>query len=168
MRMTRLWMTGCMALVLLAAGRWLPRDDLGEDGRGRLRVALSSRHGLNEAVDRIERLARQRGLVVMARAPAKGLPDALGVAGERQARVLVLGDANGRTPALQREGQAVPELPWQVVVSQRADGGTDIWLPPHEAWSDTLPEANGQGADVSPDTVRRLQALPADVRAALA
>ncbi len=166
MRMTRLWMTGCMALVLLAAGRWMPREDAGEDGRGRERVALSSRHGLNEAMNRIERLARQRGLVVMARASAQAEGASMAGGAQHPARVLVLGDGHGRTPALQHEGQAVPELPWQVVVRERADGGTDIWLPSPQAWSQALPEGDGPAA--SADTLRRLQALPGDVEAALA
>jgi hypothetical protein len=176
MHMTRLWMTGCMALVLLAAGRWLPREAPEETASGeRNRPSLSTRHGLNETVSRIEKLARQRGLVVLARAPAQ----AAGVAAvaSRQAsradlnvaampsqaptdaRVLVLGDADGRTAAWQPAGQAVPVLPWQVVVRQRPDGGTDVWLPA----ADALPPV----ADAAGDALQQIQALPQAVSDAL-
>ncbi len=174
MHMTRLWMTGCMALVLLAAGRWLPRDAAEEAASGeRSRPSLSTRYGLNETVSRIERLAKQRGLVVLARAPAKSAlastPSSADNAtqasdGPQQvladARVLVLGDADGRTAALQVEGQAVPVLPWQVMVRQRADGGTDVWLPADDAFPPV--------ADATGDTLRQLHTLPQAVTDALA
>ncbi len=149
MHMTRLWMTGCMALVLLAAGRWLPREAPEETASGeRNRPSLSTRHGLDETLSRIERLARQHGLLVLARPPARS-----------DAQVLVLGDADGRTAALQVEGQSVPVLPWQVMVRQRPDGGTDVWLPAEDA----LPPV----ADVASDTLRQLRSLPQAVSDAL-
>jgi uncharacterized protein (DUF302 family) len=172
MHMTRLWMTGCMALVLLAAGRWLPREAPEETASGeRNRPSLSTRHGLNETVSRIERLARQRGLVVMAQAPAQATaatpaspPAALPAGAMRpqglaDARVLVLGDADGRTAAMQVEGQSVPVLPWQVMVRQRPDGGTDVWLPAEDAFPPV--------ADVASDTLRQLRSLPQAVSDAL-
>jgi len=184
MHMTRLWMTGCMALVLLAAGRWLPREAAEETASGeRSRPSLSTRYGLNETVSRIEKLAKQRGLVVLAKAPARAgvemaaaphaarhealsdarhaapSSDAAGQQALADARVLVLGDADGRTAAWQVEGQTVPVLPWQVVVRQRPDGGTDVWLPSAEA----LPPV----ADAAGDALRQMQNLPQAVSDAL-
>ncbi len=69
MRMTRIWMTGCMALVLLAAGRWPVREEVDADPRertritqGAVRIGSKPRVGVDEILSNCfgrERLGRQ-------------------------------------------------------------------------------------------------------------
>lgn len=151
MRMTRYWMTGCMALIMLA-GRAPQRDDA-EDGhlRQRTRITLTSKYDVDETARQIERSARMSGLPVLVRTalPAR---DAAAQEEDHGAQVLVLGNEDGRTPVLQAEGRAVPHLPWQVTIRRLADGRAEV----------TLPDARGlpvpEGVDEQ--TMDRLNALP--------
>ena len=154
MRMTRrIWMTGCMALVLLAAGRGLSRqEDDGVERSQRPRITMTSKFDLDETVRQIERTARKSGVAVLARAvppPAEGEGMAAG-----ETRVLVLGDDDGRTPVTQADGGQQLDLPWKVVIRLRADGQTEVSLPHPEALEippeDTIAEA----------TLARVSALP--------
>ncbi len=146
-------MTGCMALVLLLAGR-MPTRAEGEapDRSGKSRLTVSSRHDLDETARRVGLLARELGGTVVASTALRA-----DQAGADHERVLVLGDEAGRTPALQAEGDALPVLPWQVWLRQGADGRTEVSLidprglplPPGVAhsWQDRLqrwPELLGQ------------------------
>jgi len=150
MRMTRLWMTGCMALILLAAGRWPTRDEQDETQlRQRTRIALTSKFGVDETAQQIERFARRNGLVVLASTVAQA--PAGDKAHDGEARVLVLGDASGHTPVLQEGNHAAPQLPWQVLIRQRPDGQTEVWWPTLEA---SVPEG------VSLETLAKVTALP--------
>lgn len=128
---SRLWMTGCMALVLMLAGRGARA--MGADGddarRGpRALIQLSSKFDLDETTRRVEQLGRQLGWRVMARTSG-------------EARVLVWGDEAGRTPAVQVAGEPLPVLPWQVTLRPLPTGGTEVSLidpsavplPPEEA-----------------------------------
>lgn len=123
MRLKRYWMTGCMALVLMAAGR-LPelgeREDMAEPKLGW--VTLTSKHGLDETVQKLTHAARSRGLSIMARvAPGRAAgTDAA------PALVLVLGDVDGHTPVVQDTSHAAPHLPMQVLVTARSDGSTAV------------------------------------------
>jgi uncharacterized protein (DUF302 family) len=127
MRLKRYWMTGCMALVLMAAGR-LPelrdrdRDDVAGQASGW--VTLTSKHGLDETVQKLVSAARSRGLSVM----AKVSPDRLAGASSQSppATVLVLGHTDGHTPIVQDTANAAPHLPMQVLVETRRDGSTAV------------------------------------------
>ena len=127
MHMNRIWMTGCMALVLLLAGR-APVRAAQEDDRpdSRSRITLSSRYGLDETTRRVEQLARSLGWSIVARTrPSPAAGEALAPVADR---VLVWGDESGRTPAFQPEGAPLPSLPWQIWLKARADGGTEVSL----------------------------------------
>lgn len=125
MRMTRYWMTGCMALVLLAAGRW-PEVGERDEALAPLSgwVTMTSRYSVDETIRKIERSARQQGLAVMARLE-QGLQQ-----GGRQAAVasavLVLGDRGGQTPMIQADARLTPELPLKLLVAGQPDGSTRI------------------------------------------
>lgn len=125
MRLKRYWMTGCMALVLMAAGR-LPefgeREDVAKPKLGW--VTLTSKHGLDETVQKLTHAARSRGLSVMARVSSEHLAGR--DAASTPALVLVLGDVDGHTPVVQDTANAAPHLPMQVVVSTKSDGSTTV------------------------------------------
>lgn len=150
MRITRLWMTGCMALVLLAAGRWPARDEQDETHLGqRTKIALTSKFDVDETAQQIERFAKRNGLVVLAHTTPQA-PDG-DMAHEGETRVLVLGDESGHTPVLQEGNHAAPELPWRVLIRQRPGGQTEVWWPTLEA---SVPDG------VSLETLAKVTALP--------
>jgi uncharacterized protein (DUF302 family) len=160
MRMTRYWMTGCMALILLAAGRWPARDETEETQlRQGARITLTSKYGLDETIRQIERSARLNGLPVVAR--ASPTPPVGSAAQAGQARVLVLGDEGGQTPMLQADDRPVAsaDLPWTVLIHQRADGRTEVSLSDPDAMA--LPDG------VSSELLERVTAMPQLVRAAI-
>lgn len=108
MRLSRYWMTGCMALVLLVAGRSLPssdpRNESDESDQERKGWVVShSNRPIDETVRLLQQAARNHGLAVLADL-APGAPSgqasqaAVGVAHQR---VLVLGRPDGHTPVLQ-------------------------------------------------------------------
>ncbi len=162
MRMTRYWMTGCMALVLLVAGRAPQRDEPEDDRlRERTRITLTSKYDVDETVRQIEASVRRSGLPVLARTAVKSARTAEDDAapGPVETQVLVLGDEAGQTPALQADGQALPELPWTVMVSPLPDGQTQVTL------SD--PGALQPPEGVSAQTARKVATLPDVVKAAI-
>ena len=157
MRMTRYWMTGCMALILLVAGRWPQRDELEEDRQGYgSRITMTSKYGADETARQIARSVRRSGLPVLLKTvvtPPGGAPD------QGEARVLVLGDEGGQTPMRQADGQALPELPWTVLIRALPDGRTEVSL--------TDPSGVAPPEGVSAQTLRMVTALPELVRAAI-
>lgn len=149
MRITRYWMTGCMALILLGAGRWPQRDEQEEEREGqRASIALTSRYNVDETVRQIERSVRRNGLPVLLRTAVR---PPHGADQTDEAKVLVLGDEGGQTPVLQAEGQATPELPWKVVVRPGADGQAEVLL--------TDPRSMAPPEGVSPQTASKLASL---------
>lgn len=124
MRLKRYWMTGCMALVLVAAAR-LPEvpdnEDVSDSRFGW--VTLTSKHGLDETVSKLTQAARSRGMSILAKvSPQRGEQDV----GKAPALVLVLGDHDGHTPVVQNAAHANPHLPMKVVVETRRDGSTAV------------------------------------------
>jgi uncharacterized protein (DUF302 family) len=165
MRMTtRIWMTGCMALVLVAAGRWPVRDeqdsDADADQRGqRTRITMTSKYDLDETIRQVERSVRRSGLPVVARAVPRA-PQG-GALVHEGARVLVLGDEGGRTPVMQADGGMSTELPWQVLIRQRPDGQTEVSMPDAEAMALSLPEEIGR------ETLDKVTALSGVLKSAI-
>jgi uncharacterized protein (DUF302 family) len=183
MRMTRYWMTGCMALILLAAGRWPAREEIEETQvRQGARITLTSKYGLDETLRQIERSARQNGLPVVARTALQppALADAPAMVGAAQQGVAkvgaqavpkaaehngargavhVLGDEGGQTPMIHDDGAAAADLPWKLLIRQQPDGRTEV------SFSD--PRATALPDGVSVDLARRVMALPQLVRAAI-
>jgi uncharacterized protein (DUF302 family) len=160
MGVKRYWMTGCMALILVAAGRW-PQDDQ-DDATGRAQrswVTLTSKYDVDETVRKIERVVRGNGLPVLARADAVRPAGPMAAGGEAPVHVLVLGDDAGHTPIVQAEADAPPELPWRVLVRKRDDGLTEVGF--ERVNADTLPE------ELTAETVARVNALPKVLAAAV-
>lgn len=157
---SRFWMTGCTALVLLAAGQPGLRANEDEDSSRRQAVTLSSGYPLDETLARIARQARQEGLAVVAQFDAPGNPaGAAGAAGAAGPRVLVLGDEAQRTPVLQGQPHNRLALPLQVVVLPTADGGTQVAVDDAAYW--------GQQPVVPGEVVERVAALPMLIESAL-
>lgn len=158
MQMTRYWMTGCMALILLVAGRWPQREEQEENQlRQRSWITLTSKYGMEETVRQIERSARLTGLPVVARAAPK--PPTGSSHGAGEARVLVLGDEGGQTPMMQADSDTAPDLPWTVLIRRRADGQTEVRLSDPDAMD--LPDG------VSASLLERVTALPQALKAAI-
>lgn len=131
MRMSRYWMSGCMALVLMAAGQWpsAARDaDAGDADLERQGwVAMTSRLPLDQTVKQLQRAARAKGMPVVADVVADGATASTrpteGVSG---ARVLVLGRQDGHTPIFQAADAGPMDLPWRVMLQSRPDGSTRV------------------------------------------
>ena len=163
MRMSkRIWMTGCMALVLVAAGRWPVRDNDDQDDADqrsqRTRITLTSKYDLDETVRQVERSVRRAGLPVVARAVPRA-PEGQALTADA-ARVIVLGDEAGLTPIMQADGAPAPELPWQVLIHQRPDGQTEVSLPAPEALA-AMPD------DVASATLEKVSALTDRLKSAI-
>lgn len=135
MRVKRCWMTGCMALVLLVAGRGADATEREEGAREPDDwVTLSSPLSAEETVRRLRRAAERRGLAVVAEVkPA---------ATDTKAAVLVLGTEDGHTPMLQEAQAPLPELPLQLVVEAAEDGSSRVSYRRSRAWlrNEGLPE----------------------------
>ncbi|HET6787020.1 MAG TPA: hypothetical protein VFW84_04595 [Aquabacterium sp.] len=157
MKLSRYWMTGCMALVLLVAGRGASaaaREE-GEQDERRGVVTASSQRPLDETLQRLRAAARRHGFDIMV--------NLAGGSGPWAERVLVLGHRDGRTPVVQttsttgREGGW--ELPLRLWLRSGPDGATQIiYGDPREL------KASG---DLPPEMLQDVAALPAIVSAAL-
>lgn len=151
MRMARHWMTGCMALVLLVAGRGSQREEIeGEHVRPGARITLTSKYDVDETARQIERSARSSGLPVLLRTSVRS--EGREAPHGAPAQVLVLGSEDGRTPVLQPDERAAPHLPWRVTIRRLADGRTEVSLPD----ASHLPVPEG----VDEQTLSRLHDLP--------
>ncbi|MBC7701253.1 hypothetical protein, partial [Aquabacterium sp.] len=125
MRLKRYWMTGCMALVLMAAGR-LPElrdsEDVADSKVGW--VTLTSKHNLDDTVTKLMQAARSRGMLVLAKVSPQR-PGGQDMS-NAPALVLVLGDTDGHTPVFQDTSNANPHLPMKVLVETQRDGSTTV------------------------------------------
>ena len=160
MKLSRYWMTGCMALVLLVAGRSasaVDRDENDPDERHAM-ITASSSQPLDETLRRLQTAARRHGLEVMVNMAAAG--DAAG----QSERVLVLGHRDdGCTPVVQAASTGTHEgqwaLPMRLLVKTSADGAT------HITYGD--PGALHASGELPPEMLRDVAALPSIVSAAL-
>ena len=159
MKLTRYWMTGCMALVLLVAGRGasaVDRDENDPDERHAM-ITASSQQPLDETLRRLQTAARRHGLEVMVNMASAG------GAGESE-RVLVLGHRDdGCTPVVQAAttdaGEGQWALPMRLLVKTSADGAT------HISYGD--PGALRASGELPPEMLHDVAALPSIVSAAL-
>lgn len=176
MRMSRYWITGCMALVLLAAGQSASRAEPESARRGW--ITRSSRFSVDETIDRIEKAAQARGIAVFAKvgSPSAASAEAPMAPGERVLRgdamatpilegaaasstVLVLAADDVGTPVLQPADSARIELPLQIRVEQGPDGRTLV------AVNDSTYLAEQGGAP--PDVLSNVAGLPGLIDSAL-
>lgn len=162
MRMSRYWMSGCMALVLLAAGRWPELGDREESDLGRRGwVTITSKYSLDQTVRQLQRAARAQGLPVVADVAA-GASTAQSVKGtglDGAGRVLVLGRADGHTPVMQANDASPLDLPLRLLLRAQPDGSTRVMFsdPRRLAGQEALP----------PDVMDDIATLPRVVSAAL-
>ncbi len=157
MRLSRYWMTGCMALVLLAAGRWPmqgERDDTELERRGW--VTVSSPLSADEAVRKLKQAASRFGMPVMAQMRPSS---AVGHRGEFDPQVLVLGSSDGHTPIVQAEASSPMDVPLKVLVRSMPDGSSQVMYSSARVWSSQ--------ADVPPELLQDMAALPKVVQSAL-
>ena len=147
---SRFWMTGCTALVLLAAGDAQPPADEGSSRRQA--VTLASGYPVDETLERIVRQARHQGLAVVARLDAPS--DA--AAGRR---VLVLGGAAPRTPGLHGQPAHAPAPPARGGQAPPGDGRAEVAVDDAAYWQ--------QQPVVPGEVVARVAALPTLIESAL-
>lgn len=112
----RCWLTGCMAVVLLAA-----HDS---QTRQRAQQGFTSRFSLADTIKRLEAQAEQSGLAVFARLAAP-LQQWHG----RSASLLVLGISPDATPVIQTSPRAPIDLPLLLWVEEQPQGGSKVLLP---------------------------------------
>lgn len=159
--MSRYWITGCMALVLLAAGQTPSRAESESARRGW--ITRTSRYSVDETIDKLEKAAHERGIAVFAKVdnrPATANPSATVADGEASgSQVLVLGPDDTGTPVMQSENRARIELPLQIRVERGPDGRTVV------AVNDSayLAEQGGAPSDV----LSNVAALPGLIDSAL-
>lgn len=129
----RCWLTGCMAVVMLAAGD-ARAEDFGQDRR-------QTRYSTSETMARVVASAQARGLSVVARIPMPG----------QHVEWLVLGPTPDETAVIQHAGDAGIELPLTLQISETEDGGAEVRF--HDA---SMPGAHS----LSDDLRERMDALP--------
>jgi uncharacterized protein (DUF302 family) len=158
MKLSRYWMTGCMALVLMVAGRGSMASMRGESETEERRgwISSASQQPLDETVRRLQLAARRHGFQVMVNMPASGVASCT-------ERVLVLGRHDGRTPVVQSGGEGaahgVWDLPLRLLVQTLPDGSTRV------AYGDPTELSAPEG--LPSDMLQDMAALPAIVSAAL-
>ena len=147
----RTWMTGCLAVVSVALGAqraaWATEPP-GREPRGDWR---RSSHGLAETVQRLEAVAQQRGLTVLARWTHPALPT--------DGAVLVFESRAGGTAGRMRADGSQAELPLSLRIRSGPDGRAEVLLP------DTRPL--GPDTALPPVVARELTELPGVVADAL-
>lgn len=167
MRMSRYWMSGCMALVLMAAGQWpvAAQDAVDDDLERQGWVAMTSHLPLDQAVKQLQRTARAKGMPVVAEvtsAPRAAASKLKSEAAAAETRVLVLGRQDGHTPIFQAADSGTMDLPWRVLLQRLPDGSTRVLFndPAHIA-------ARIDHADPADGALAGLGALPEVITAAL-
>lgn len=168
MRMSRYWMSGCMALVLMAAGQWpaSAAETVDTDLERQGWVSLTSRLPLDQTVKQLQRAARAKGMPVVAdvssAATPRPAPRESNADTAAETRVLVLGRHDGHTPIFQAADSGTMDLPWRVLLQSLPDGSTRVLFndPAHIA-------ARIVHADPADDALATLGALPEVVTAAL-
>ncbi len=159
--MSRYWISGGMALVLLAAGQASGRAESDSARRGW--ITRTSRFSVDETVAKLERAAQERGIAVFAkvdnRVPAPVGSQAATSDQSPASQVLVLSADDSGTPVMQSESRARIELPLQIRVEQGPDGRTVV------AVNDSayLAEQGGAPSDV----LSNVAALPGLIDSAL-
>ena len=112
-RPARLWMTGSLAVVMMAL---MPgRFAAGEERPRSAKLSRPSPYGVAETVLRIESAARSDGLSVLVR-----------LEGARP--VIVLASSVGGTPVVLDENGARPDMPLAVQVRAGAGGGSEVLI----------------------------------------
>ena len=121
MSMTRYWMTGCMAVVTMAAQHAQVRAQT-EPTHRKHTLSRTSRHSMHTTVGRIEAAAQAFGLSVFAHLEGSNhsaIPHAV------TEEILVLGDADGVTPVFQDAWSDTDlGLPLEVRVTEMDDGSS--------------------------------------------
>ena len=141
----RIWMTGCVAVVMAALGAGRASATFDVESVKRL-----SRFGLTETVQRLEASAPSRGFSVFASVQHAATHDA-GVSA-----VIVFESSRGGTPVWMESDMAAPHLPLTLRVVLDASGSTQVLIA--GALPDDLP------ADVMQD-LAQLQGLVTDALA---
>jgi uncharacterized protein (DUF302 family) len=121
-------------------------------------IALPSRHGPKETVDRLAAAVAEKGMAVLARIDHAGAAAKVGL-DLRPTEVLIFGNAKAGTPLMQAVQTVGIDLPLKALVWQDAHGKT--WL----GYNDPAWIAQRHGAD-APTLGAMTAALAAVARAA--
>lgn len=155
----RIWMTGCMAVVLTSVG-----VASAFDGDDRERVVHASRYSVDETVLRLAAAAQEHGLAVFARLPHRPEPFLVppiqdAVSHATGAQVLVFASSLGGTPIVMAAPDGQAEAPMSLLVRPADDGGTEVLL-------DRV-RVDSAWPDFPRETLRELAELPDVVASAL-
>lgn len=130
MRLSRYWMTGCMALVLMGTSPMMRAKENERQQRGWISVV--SKYSPQDTIQHLEREARAQGMSVFAKWPLAESAQAADTRAQAddaaQTQVLVLGSEPDLTPVVQVEAGADIQLPLELIVLPRADGTTEVLL----------------------------------------
>lgn len=88
-------------------------------------VKIPCTHGVPETLDRLERLLKERGVMVFARIDFSGDAARAGLT-MRPEQMLIFGNPKAGTPLMQAEPVAGIDLPLKALVWEDADG--KVWL----------------------------------------
>lgn len=122
-RRLRIWMTGCLAVVLAAVSGELVRP-----AAERVVTTRQSRYDADETLRKIERAARGHGYTIFARVSAPETGSAL------RSLALVLGVDEGVTPVVVDEAGASIDAPLSLTIVALDNGRTEVRLPERAAW----------------------------------
>lgn len=152
-RPVRLWMTGCVAIVMaaLTTSPARAKPEL-EELRMRTRSALSSPYDVAETVCKIEEAALARGWLIFAKVQPREW--------DTPSATLVLASSDGVTPVMQGEPAAGLELPLRIEVTRTQDGRTQVSY--HDMRRDQ------RAVDMPAGAMESLAPLPEVLEAALA
>ena len=131
----RIWMTGCVAVVMAALGTGRAYSAADAEGFKR-----ASRFGVAETVQRLQAGASSHGFSVFTSLQHAATRDAA------SSTVIVFESSRGGTPVWMEQGSATPRLPLTLRVLLDAAGSTQVLM------SDSLPD--DFPADVAQDLVQ--------------
>jgi len=120
-------------------------------------IAVASRLAPAEALDRLSRIATEKGLTVFARIDHEAGARAIGL-DLRPTALLIFGNAKAGTPVMQAAQTAGIDLPLKVLAWRDADGKD--WL----GYIDPLWIGARHGADAKPALTKMAEGLAAIVR----
>ena len=124
-RRLRIWMNGCLAVVLAAVGGELVRP-----AAERMMTVRQSRYDADETLRKIERAAHGHGYTIFARVSA---PEAEAAA---RSYALVLGVDEGVTPVVVDEAGNSIDAPLALTIVSWNNGRTEVRLAEHANWPD--------------------------------
>lgn len=115
-------------------------------------ISLSSKHSVDQTIQRLEALLQERGVTIFARVDHSGEAAKVGLS-MRPTKLLIFGSPKGGTPLMQAAPSIAIDLPLKALFWEDADG--KVWL----TYND--PAYLQQRHNVPPELLRNIAGLNA-------